>query len=221
MLIGKGRVNMPIISPKTAGGPIRSGFRHQHHGRSGRHACALILFMFNGSDAGRRACWVVDLPKRRLARPLDPGRPVIVTVAKDGTLYGGRDEGGAAALPRMRVRGKASATDLNRKSTSRRREVIYGENPSRDGINLALDGLARLLSWLATPSGTAPPSVSRAEGESFRSAAFQFSGGSRFPPEPAPTDPLTGKNPKGSRQLLCTFEPFLPAMGCGPARSAW
>jgi len=68
----------------------------------------------------------VDLPKAQSARALDPRDPVIITIAKDGMLYLGRDRVSRDAVAQT-VRALLG-NDQNRQIYLRGdRDVIYGE----------------------------------------------------------------------------------------------
>jgi biopolymer transport protein TolR len=94
----------------------------------------LIVFMITAPmlAAGMR----VDLPKAGSARPLDPREPIIVTLAKDGKLFVGRDEvsrAGLAAAVRAKIGDKGDRQIYLRGD----RDVRYGE------IVAIMDQLAR------------------------------------------------------------------------------
>jgi biopolymer transport protein TolR len=112
----------------------------------------LIVFMITAPmlAAGMR----VELPQAKTAQPLDPKEPVIITVAKNKTLFVGRDEVTRAGLVPA-VRAKLGG-DTNRPIYVRGdREVAYGEVV---GImdQLALNGLSKI-SLVANASGATPP----------------------------------------------------------------
>jgi biopolymer transport protein TolR len=99
---------------------------------------------------------LVDLPKAKSARPLDPREPVIITIAKDGKLFVGRDEVSRAELPTA-VRTKLG-DDQNRQIYVRGdRDVIYGEIIAVMD-QLALHGLVKMALVANASSATALPS---------------------------------------------------------------
>src|SRR5712675_672252 len=131
---------MPIISPGRGGGRYEPVADINITPFVDVMLVLLIVFMVTAPMLA--AGMLVDLPKAKSARPLDPREPVIVTVAKDGKLYVGRDEVARGALTQA-VRGKLG-NDLNRQIYVRGdREVIYGEII---GVmdQLALNGLAKI-----------------------------------------------------------------------------
>ena len=114
----------------------------------------LIVFMITAPMLA--AGMLVDLPKAKSARPLDPREPVIITIAKDGKLYVGRDEVARAALTAA-VRAKLG-DDQNRQIYVRGdRDVIYGEIVAVMD-QLALNGLVRMALVANASSATAVPS---------------------------------------------------------------
>jgi biopolymer transport protein TolR len=99
----------------------------------------LIVFMITAPmlAVGMR----VDLPKAASAVPLEPKEPVIVTVAKQGKLFVGRDEVSRDLLLQS-VRGKLG-DDRGRQIYLRGdRDVAYGEIVAVMD-QLALDGLSK------------------------------------------------------------------------------
>ena len=142
---------MPIISPRRGGGRYEPVADINITPFVDVMLVLLIVFMVTAPMLA--AGMLVDLPKAKSARPLDPREPVIVTVAKDGKLYVGRDEVARGALTQA-VRGKLG-DDLNRQIYVRGdREVIYGEII---GVmdQLALNGLAKI-ALVANASGNGP-----------------------------------------------------------------
>jgi biopolymer transport protein TolR len=142
---------MPIISPRRGGGRYEPVADINITPFVDVMLVLLIVFMVTAPMLA--AGMLVDLPKAKSARPLDPREPVIVTVAKDGKLYVGRDEVARGALTQA-VRGKLGH-DLNRQIYVRGdREVIYGEII---GVmdQLALNGLAKI-ALVANASGNGP-----------------------------------------------------------------
>jgi biopolymer transport protein ExbD len=100
----------------------------------------LIVFMITAPMLA--AGMLIDLPKAKSARPLDPREPVIVTIGKDSKLYVGRDEVSRASLTAA-VRAKLG-DDQNRQIYVRGdRDVIYGEIVAVMD-QLALSGLAKM-----------------------------------------------------------------------------
>jgi biopolymer transport protein TolR len=142
---------MPIISPRRGGGRYEPVADINITPFVDVMLVLLIVFMVTAPMLA--AGMLVDLPKAKSARPLDPREPVIVTVGKDGRLYVGRDEVARGALTQA-VRGKLG-DDLNRQIYVRGdREVIYGEII---GVmdQLALNGLAKI-ALVANASGNGP-----------------------------------------------------------------
>jgi biopolymer transport protein TolR len=114
----------------------------------------LIVFMITAPMLA--AGMIIDLPKAKSARPLDPREPVIVTIAKDGKLYVGRDEVSRATLAAA-VRAKLG-DDQNRQIYVRGdRDVIYGEIVAVMD-QLALSGLAKMALVANASSAAAAPS---------------------------------------------------------------
>jgi biopolymer transport protein TolR len=114
----------------------------------------LIVFMITAPMLA--AGMLVDLPKAKSARPLEPREPVIITVAKNGNVYLGRDEVPRAALPAA-VHAKLG-DDLNRQIYIRGdREVIYGEIVAVMD-QLALSGLVKMALVANGSNATAAPS---------------------------------------------------------------
>jgi biopolymer transport protein ExbD len=113
----------------------------------------LIVFMITAPMLA--AGMLVDLPKAKSARPLDPREPVIITIAKDGKLYVGRDEVLRAALTTA-VRAKLG-DDQNRQIYLRGdRDVIYGEIIAVMD-QLALNGLVKMALVANAASAAAVP----------------------------------------------------------------
>jgi biopolymer transport protein TolR len=114
----------------------------------------LIVFMITAPMLA--AGMLVDLPKAKSARPLDPREPVIVTIAKDGKLFVGRDEVSRATLA-VAVRAKLG-DDQNRQIYVRGdRDVIYGDIVAVMD-QLALNGLVKMALVANASSATAVPS---------------------------------------------------------------
>jgi biopolymer transport protein ExbD/biopolymer transport protein TolR len=115
----------------------------------------LIVFMITAPMLA--AGMLVDLPKAKSARPLDPREPVIITIAKDGKLYVGRDEVSRAALTTA-VRAKLG-DDQNRQIYVRGdRDVIYGEIIAVMD-QLALNGLVKMALVANASSAAAVPPI--------------------------------------------------------------
>jgi biopolymer transport protein TolR len=145
---------MPIISPRRGGGRYEPVADINITPFVDVMLVLLIVFMVTAPMLA--AGMLVDLPKAKSARPLDPREPVIVTVAKDGKLYVGRDEVARGALAQA-VRGKLG-DDQNRQIYVRGdRDVIYGEII---GVmdQLALNGLAKI-ALVANASSAGPVPV--------------------------------------------------------------
>jgi biopolymer transport protein TolR len=114
----------------------------------------LIVFMITAPMLA--AGMLVDLPKAKSARPLDPREPVIITIAKDEKLYVGRDEVSRAALTAA-VRAKLW-DDQNRQIYVRGdRDVIYGQIIAVMD-QLALSGFVKMALVANASSATAVPS---------------------------------------------------------------
>jgi biopolymer transport protein TolR len=114
----------------------------------------LIVFMITAPMLA--AGMLVDLPKAKSARPLDPREPVIITIAKDEKLYVGRDEVSRAALTAA-VRAKLG-DDQNRQIYVRGdRDVIYGQIIAVMD-QLALSGFVKMALVANASSATAVPS---------------------------------------------------------------
>src|SRR6202171_5784388 len=131
---------MPIISPRRGGGRYDPVLDINITPFVDVMLLLLIVFMITAPMLA--AGMLVDLPRAKSARPLDPREPVIVTIAKDGKLYVGRDEVARGALTQA-VRAKLG-DDQNRQIYVRGdRDVIYGEII---GVmdQLALNGLAKI-----------------------------------------------------------------------------
>jgi biopolymer transport protein ExbD/biopolymer transport protein TolR len=114
----------------------------------------LIVFMITAPMLA--AGMLVDLPKAKSARPLDPREPVIITIAKDGKLYVGRDEISHAALTTA-VKAKLG-DDQNRQIYVRGdRDVVYGDIIAVMDL-LAQNGLVKMALVANASSATAVPS---------------------------------------------------------------
>jgi biopolymer transport protein ExbD len=145
---------MPIISPKRGGGRYEPVADINITPFVDVMLVLLIVFMITAPMLA--AGMLVDLPKAKSARPLDPREPVIITIAKDGTLYVGRDEVSRAALTTA-VRAKLG-DDQNRQIYVRGdRDVIYGEIIAVMD-QLALNGLVKMALVANASSASAVPS---------------------------------------------------------------
>ena len=145
---------MPIISPRRGGGRYEPVADINITPFVDVMLVLLIVFMITAPMLA--AGMLVDLPKAKSARPLDPREPVIVTIAKDGKLYVGRDEVSRAALTTA-VRAKLG-DDQNRQIYVRGdRDVIYGEIIAVMD-QLALNGLVKMALVANASSATAVPS---------------------------------------------------------------
>jgi len=145
---------MPIIAPKRGGGRYEPVSDINITPFVDVMLVLLIVFMITAPMLA--AGMLVDLPKAKSARPLDPREPVIVTIAKDGKLYVGRDEVSRAALAAA-VRAKLG-DDQNRQIYVRGdRDVIYGEIVAVMD-ELALNGLVKMALVANALSATAAPS---------------------------------------------------------------
>jgi biopolymer transport protein TolR len=100
----------------------------------------LIVFMITAPMLA--AGMLVDLPKAKSARPLDPREPVIITIAKDGKLYVGRDEVSRATLTTA-VRARLGDDQSRQIYVRGDRDVIYGEIIAVMD-QLALNGLVKM-----------------------------------------------------------------------------
>lgn len=139
---------MPIISPRRGGGRYEPVADINITPFVDVMLVLLIVFMITAPMLA--AGMLVDLPKAKSARPLDPREPVIVTIAKDGKLFVGRDEVARAALTTA-VRAKLG-DDQNRQIYVRGdRDVIYGEVIAVMD-QLALNGLVKM-ALVANASG--------------------------------------------------------------------
>jgi biopolymer transport protein TolR len=139
---------MPIISPRRGGGRYEPVADINITPFVDVMLVLLIVFMITAPMLA--AGMLVDLPKAKSARPLDPREPVIVTIAKDGKLFVGRDEVSRAALTAA-VRAKLG-DDQNRQIYVRGdRDVIYGEIIAVMD-QLALNGLVKM-ALVANASG--------------------------------------------------------------------
>jgi biopolymer transport protein TolR len=145
---------MPIISPRRGGGRYDPVSDINITPFVDVMLVLLIVFMITAPMLA--AGMLVDLPKARSARPLDPREPVIITIAKDGKLYVGRDEVSRAALAAA-VRAKLG-DDQNRQIYVRGdRDVIYGEIVAVMD-QLALNGLVKMALVANASIATAVPS---------------------------------------------------------------
>jgi biopolymer transport protein TolR len=145
---------MPIISPRRGGGRYDPVADINITPFVDVMLVLLIVFMITAPMLA--AGMLVDLPKAKSARPLDPREPVIVTIAKDGKLYVGRDEVSRAALTTA-VRAKLG-DDQNRQIYVRGdRDVIYGEIVAVMD-QLALNGLVKMALVANASSETAATS---------------------------------------------------------------
>jgi biopolymer transport protein ExbD/biopolymer transport protein TolR len=145
---------MPIISPRRGGGRYEPVADINITPFVDVMLVLLIVFMITAPMLA--AGMVVDLPKAKSARPLDPREPVIVTIAKSGKLYIGRDEVSRAALATA-VRAKLG-DDQNRQIYMRGdRDVIYGDIVAVMD-QLALNGLVKMALVANASSATAVPS---------------------------------------------------------------
>jgi biopolymer transport protein ExbD/biopolymer transport protein TolR len=145
---------MPIISPKRGGGRYEPVADINITPFVDVMLVLLIVFMITAPMLA--AGMLVDLPKAKSARPLDPREPVIITILKDGKLYVGRDEVSRAALTTA-VRAKLG-DDQNRQIYVRGdRDVIYGEIIAVMD-QLALNGLAKMALVANASSASAVPS---------------------------------------------------------------
>jgi biopolymer transport protein ExbD len=145
---------MPIISPRRGGGRYEPVADINITPFVDVMLVLLIVFMITAPMLA--AGMLVDLPKAKSARPLDPREPVIITIAKDGKLYVGRDEVSRAALTAA-VRAKLG-DDQNRQIYVRGdRDVIYGEIIAVMD-QLALDGLVKMALVANASGASAVPS---------------------------------------------------------------
>ena len=139
---------MAIISPRRGGGRYEPVADINITPFVDVMLVLLIVFMITAPMLA--AGMLVDLPKAKSARPLDPREPIIVTIAKDGKLYVGRDEVSRAVLTTA-VRAKLG-DDQNRQIYVRGdRDVIYGEIIAVMD-QLALNGLVKM-ALVANASG--------------------------------------------------------------------
>jgi biopolymer transport protein ExbD len=147
---------MPIISPRRGGGRYEPVADINITPFVDVMLVLLIVFMITAPMLA--AGMFVDLPRAKSARPLDPNEPVIVTVARNGKLYVGRDEVAPGGLTQA-VRAKLGS-DQNRQIYVRGdREVIYGEIV---GVmdQLALSGLGKIaLVANAANASVVPPAA--------------------------------------------------------------
>jgi biopolymer transport protein TolR len=144
---------MPIISPRRGGGRYEPVSDINITPFVDVMLVLLIVFMITAPMLA--AGMLIDLPKAKSARPLDPREPVIVTIGKDGKLYVGRDEVSRATLTAA-VRAKLG-DDQNRQIYVRGdRDVIYGEIIAVMD-QLALNGLVKMALVATASSATAVP----------------------------------------------------------------
>jgi biopolymer transport protein TolR len=113
----------------------------------------LIVFMITAPMLA--AGMLVDLPKAKSVRPLDPREPVIITIAKDGKLYVGRDEVSRAALTAA-VRAKLGDEQSRQIYVRGDRDVIYGEIIAVMD-QLALSGFVKMALVANASGATAVP----------------------------------------------------------------
>src|ERR1700686_5124164 len=145
---------MPIISQRRGGG--RYDPEADINIKPFVDVMLVLLIVFMITAPMLAAGMLVDLPKAKRARPLDPREPVIITLAKNGKLYVGRDEVSRAALPAA-VRAKLG-DDQNRQIYVRGdRDVIYGEIIAVMD-QLALNGLVKMALVANASSATDVPS---------------------------------------------------------------
>jgi biopolymer transport protein TolR len=145
---------MPIILPKRGGGRYEPLADINITPLVDVMLVLLIVFMVTAPMLA--AGMSVDLPRARSARPLDPREPVIVTIAKEGRLYVGRDEVVRTGLTQA-VRAKLAGNQNGQIYIRGDRDVVYGEIVSVMD-QLALDGLAKI-ALVANATGTSfvPP----------------------------------------------------------------
>jgi len=144
---------MPIISPRRGGGRYDPVADINITPFVDVVLVLLIVFMITAPMLA--AGMLIDLPKAKSARPLDPRQPVIITIAKDGKLYVGRDEVSRATLTAA-VRAKLG-DDQNRQIYVRGdRDVIYGDIVAVMD-QLALNGLVKMALVANASSATAVP----------------------------------------------------------------
>jgi biopolymer transport protein ExbD/biopolymer transport protein TolR len=146
---------MPIISPRRGGGRYDPVADINITPFVDVMLVLLIVFMITAPMLA--AGMLVDLPKAKSAQPLNPREPVIVTVAKDGKLYVGRDEVSRAVL--------AAAVHAKLGDDQNRQIYVRGD---RDGIygdivavmdQLALSGLVKMALVANASPATAVPSA--------------------------------------------------------------
>jgi biopolymer transport protein ExbD len=148
---------MPIISSRRGGGRYDPVAEINITPFVDVMLVLLIVFMITAPmlAAGMR----VDLPKAKSAQPLDPREPVIVTIAKDGKVYVGRDEVSRAAVAAA-VHAKLG-DDQNRQIYVRGdRDVIYGDIVAVMD-QLALSGLVKMALVANASTAAAVPSDGR------------------------------------------------------------
>jgi biopolymer transport protein TolR len=145
---------MPIILPKRGGGRYEPLADINITPLVDVMLVLLIVFMVTAPMLA--AGMFVDLPRARSARPLDRREPTIVTIAKDGRLFVGRDEVVRTGLTQA-VRAKLAGNQNGQIYIRGDRDVVYGEIV---GVmdQLALDGLAKIaLVANATGASFVPP----------------------------------------------------------------
>jgi biopolymer transport protein ExbD/biopolymer transport protein TolR len=146
---------MPIISPRRGGGRYEPVADINITPFVDVMLVLLIVFMITAPMLA--AGMLVDLPKAKSARPLDAREPVIITIAKDGKLYVGRDEVSRAALTTA-VRAKLGDDQTRQIYVRGDRDVIYGDIVAVMD-QLALNGLAKMALVANASSATAVPST--------------------------------------------------------------
>jgi biopolymer transport protein TolR len=145
---------MAIISPRRGGGRYDPVAEINITPFVDVMLVLLIVFMITAPMLA--AGMLVDLPKAKSAQPLDPREPVIVTIAKDGKLYVGRDEVSRTVLAAA-VHAKLG-DDQNRQIYVRGdRDVIYGDIVAVMD-QLALSGLVKMALVANASTATAVPS---------------------------------------------------------------
>jgi biopolymer transport protein TolR len=144
---------MPIISPKRGGGRYEPVADINITPFVDVVLVLLIVFMITAPMLA--AGMLVDLPKAKSARPLDPREPVIITIAKDGKLYVGRDEVSRAALTAA-VRAKLGDDPSRQIYVRGDRDVIYGDIVAVMD-QLALNGLVKMALVANASSAAAIP----------------------------------------------------------------
>jgi len=144
---------MPIISPRRGGGRYEPVADINITPFVDVMLVLLIVFMITAPMLA--AGMLVDLPKAKSARPLDPREPVIITVGKDGKLYVGRD-----VVPRATLAAAVRARlgdDQNRQIYVRGdRDAFYGEIVAVMD-QLAQNGLVKMALVANASGATAVP----------------------------------------------------------------